>query len=407
MSQHDTNEKGDKTMNRLVFLLILIPLTLSHAQGELPRLTAYVLDVSASMKKHGFNEAKEALINDIKRMTQGDVAFIIPFAENEREIKRIEYDDIMTPNITSVERFIRHQIANGQFTNIDEGIDAAKVKLMEQPREAKRTIILISDGISDPDHYHNAIRLEALAKRIPKGIFSFYFIDLSNNRYPRFPASNIGTFTSFSQPDTALTVLPLRDVSKMQELLAQLSEQRKHSKQNDSEKITEPESKNQDFSRSLSQRYTIIALLIVLALATAILLLLILRGNNKHKPPLFEGVEIETEEEGEKETDKGEQNETLYVKVNNTEKRFGIPVMLTIGSGQNDDFKVHGAIKQELTIMVSDDEGYFKQRTGFGRKEEGNIFGSKSFSLRNGIPVIVKLESEKKTLHRYFESPGR
>ena len=93
-----------------------------------------------------------------------------------------------------MERFIKDQVADGRYTNLDEGIDAARLKLMEEPGEAIRTIVLISDGLSDPDPHHGKVKLEELSSRVPKGKFSFYLIDLSGGSYPGFSEMRLGSF---------------------------------------------------------------------------------------------------------------------------------------------------------------------------------------------------------------------
>jgi len=388
-------------------LMLFMPLASSQAQtqGDAQVLISYVIDVSASMKNHGFNEVLEAVISDITYLKEGDIAYIIPFAENEREIMRVEYEDTKEAKIKAVELFIRNLSANGQFTNLDEGIDAALVKLMDELAKGTRTIILISDCASDPDPYHATIKLDNLSGRIPRGL-RLYLIDLSNSdrRYPGFLSMRIGAFSGFTKPGTDMTIFPLKDAVNLKELLSELRKQAELHKPSKQSPVKSREEPSSEWDYSIFLPYAI-PLIFLILLAIAILLLLKRRAI-KLRPLLFEGAEIDTEEEKETESENSKKINMFYVRVGDVEKRFGPPVMLTVGGSRRDDFVVRGARRRELSLLISEDKQYFWQRKGLMRREKGSIFSSRSFLLMNGTPVSVNLESDEKPLHRYLKQRG-
>ena len=361
-----------------------------------PRITAYVLDSSGSMKKHGFNEAKEALIDKIKHIKRRDVGYVIPFAENDRDFLRVVYEDTLPPRFQAVESFIRNLTADGQYTNFDEGLDKARILLMEESGEGIRNIILISDGLSDPDPHHNEIKLEDLASRVPRGIFSFYIIDLSNNKYPGLSATTIGSFTGYSQSGSSLVVIPLEDAVRLRDLFTELdkgAEENPPSVDENSEQVTE----KQELPVWLS-RYGIPLMLLSLLLIT--FLILKLRKSANLGPVLFEGAEVDT---ADNDAEQKSRNGMVRIKVGDTERSFGAPVMLTVGSRRKDDFTVKGARRRELSVLISDDRQQFTHRQGLIKRARGPIFRSRSFLLSTGTPVVVRLQADASPLHRYLK----
>ena len=376
-------------------VLIGVAVSQDPAQQAEARITAYVLDCSGSMKKHGFPEAKEALMDKVKRIKRGDVNYIIPFAENDRDSLRVVYEDTLTPRFHGVESFIRDLTADGQYTNFDEGLDKAKIVLREEPGAGIRNIILISDGLSDPDPHHNEIKLDDLASRIPSGLFSFYIIDLANNEYPSLSTTTIGDFSGYSQPGSSLVVIPLEDAVRLGELFTELD---KKAEKNPPpvDEISEQILEKQELPVWLL-RYLIPLILLVLFMVA--LLVLRLRKTANLGPVLFEGAEVDTEDNG---AEQKNRNRIVRIKVADTERSFGIPVMLTVGSKRKDNFTVKDARRRELTVLISEDKQVFTHRQGLIRKDRGSIFRSRSFSLRNGTPVLVSLQSDGQALHRYL-----
>ena len=383
--------------------LILAFASSSQTWGELRRYTAYVLDTSGSMTKHGFGEVKDAVLYDIKQIGGRDVGYIVPFAENEGKIMRVERKAKNSSGMASVESFLGSLTADGQYTNLDEGIDAAKLELMQETGEGIRTIVLISDGVSEPDAHHTQVKLEELVRRIPEG-FRFYLVDLANNTYSGFSVRKVGRFSGLYRDDMNVTVFPLDKPSDIGELFRELREQdfgyENTVVENDTESMKHAESQ-WDFSTLKPHAIPLVLLTLVLV---PMILVILKRRTGKHSPPMFERVEIDTEEDEEEpeELEKPEVSDIFYIKVGDVERRFGIPVTLSVGGGKGDDFMVKGAMSKELTIQVDNDGQRFRQRKDLMRSEKGRIFGSRAFSLRNGIPVSVKLESEGKTLHRYL-----
>ena len=373
---------------------VLIPVAVSQDPAQQAEaITAYVLDCSGSMKQHGFAEAKEALIEKVKRIRRREVNYIIPFAENERQVLRVVYEDILPPRLQAVESFIRELTADGQYTNFDEGIDTAKLSLMREPGDASHNIMLLTDGISDPGPHHNEIKLDDLASRVPSGLFSFYIIDLANNEYPGLSTTTIGNFSGYSQPGSSLVVIPLQDAVRLGELFTELDKKAEKSPPV-VDGISEQLPEKQEFP---VWRSSYLVPLILLALILAVLLILRLRKSANLGPILFEGAEVDTEDNDAEQKNK---TRTVCIKVGGTERRFGIPVMLTVGSRKKDNFTVKDARRCELTVLVSEDKQFFRHRKGIIRKDRGSIFRSRSFSLRDGTPVRIDMQSDGQTLHR-------
>jgi hypothetical protein len=149
-------------------------------------------------------------------------------------------------------------------------------------------------------------------------------------------------------------------------------------------------------SQSSRRMIPVIMLIVVLTAGMAFLLR---RRAKRDRPALFEGAVVDTEDT----TRQERRNGMVLVQVGDIQRRFGIPVNVTIGGGRRDDFVVKGARKRELWVHISDDRQVFRHRKGFMRKDRGDIFRNRSFSLSPGIPVSVSLESEWKERHRYLK----
>lgn len=372
-----------------------------YAQEPMPMYIALVLDVSGSMSTHGFDRAKEYVTEQLSKVYQGNISYLIPFAENAREkqIVRMSYEDTKSLKADAIEKQVMSLRADGKYTNFNEGINTAKLKLLEELGEAQRSIVLITDGISDPDPYHNSVNLGELAKRIPKDKFSFYIIDLSNGKYPGFSTKAIGKYLGYSDPGNNLTVFPVNEAGKIKGLLSELGTQKQVKPDTD-------ESNKQE--KEINWRKLLA--IAIFGIVSIIIMALILADDRKRdrqqklgKPILFEGAEVSPPASEEKETDtpKRKEPKMVYIKVGDTENRFGVPVKLTIGGGKSDDFRVDGALDHELAIYVAGDRQGFIHKKGVIGKDKGQIYGSRSFSLKNGVSVSVKLESEKKASGRY------
>jgi len=219
----------------LFCFVLLAPMLLAHivfAAGadESASYIAYVIDVSGSMRAHGFERAKQELVASIQALPDGTRFWIIPFSENEMTPFSGELTE---PNRAAVlaraEAFVnslqtggRRGDSYGHFTNIDEGINAGKLELLQQPGPGKRSVVMISDGISDPDAYHEPVNIQELGKRIPDSI-SLYLIDLTGEGGHLPPAwkTSVGSVQGFQVPGSTILLLPCRaeDLTQMLEEL--------------------------------------------------------------------------------------------------------------------------------------------------------------------------------------------
>jgi len=111
---------------------------------------------------------------------------------------------------------------------------------------------------------------------------------------------------------------------------------------------------------------------------------------------LFQGEEIGNPEPEQR-------NGMVNIQVGEAERRFGIPVKLRIGGGRGDDFKVNGARRHELTLVIKDGRERFRHRKGMFGRLTGAIYRSQSFTLKNGTRVTVRLGNHDSSLHRYLK----
>jgi hypothetical protein len=363
-------------------IAIALLASVSYAQTEMPCFIAYPIDTSGSMADYSFDKVKEALVGDIGQISEGDINYIIPFAENELAVKRITYDDT-DPGMQDAKSFINNLSATGQFTHLEEGCDSAVLALLDEPGEAVRVIILISDGISDPGPNHKRIQLEELSSRIPAGI-KFYLVDPSEGEYPGFHEEDIGGFTAYTKPGLNLTVFPVS--SRLPELFSVLrAASRPSIPEATPEQEVTPESKHR--SRSM-------ILFAVMGIGLLVVLGRLLRR------VIFRGKASDDSEETREGRD---QIRMLSVRAGDIQRRFPAPVTFTVGGGKRDDIQVQGAMNRELTVRAEDDTCSYIQKAGLGKKDEGRIFRAQEFSLSIGTLVSVSLESDKERLHRYVK----
>lgn len=218
-------------MKKILSSIIIIFLIGTLAWGdEGPFYIAFVFDVSGSMRKHGFNRAKEELVEYLRSLPEGTHFWIIPFSENEieafeGELTKTNRDAVLK----EAESFIEGLEAGGKkgysygfFTNIDEGVDAGKLAVLQQPGPGRRSVVLISDGISEPDAYHRPVDVQKLAKKIPDSVH-LYLIDLAGDggQLPASWKTSIGSVKGFQAPQSTVVLIPVA-ADNLKEMLSQL-----------------------------------------------------------------------------------------------------------------------------------------------------------------------------------------
>lgn len=149
-------------------------------------ITMLALDTSGSMKTHGFEEAKAAILKTLEDI-EGPV-LIVGFDVNDYEIWRGTIsDNNRHSSIKSISQKLNLLSPSGQYTHIEEAIDCGKVFLLSTEGNGPRKLIIFSDGINqrgrDVDRYHKPVNLSQVAESIvPQSLgFSVYFIGLSSD----------------------------------------------------------------------------------------------------------------------------------------------------------------------------------------------------------------------------------
>lgn len=339
---------------------------------------AHIVDTSGSMAYYGFHNCKQAILDTLRGIGRRDIHYLIPFAENDGAIKRVTYRD--KSRFWSVENYMQRLRADGQYTNYDEGVESGCLALSQEPWWLSRTIILTTDCQSDPDKHHTWFSIEQLSRRVPNE-FRFYIIDVSNRRYPGLSAKRIGKFVGYTRPGRNFVVFPIQSY-RLRELLPELTSRR----------FSLPSLPS--LPSPPWYPYSLYALAVVVAGAVTFLIILLRRRAGRDD--LFEGEEI-AEDEPE------QRNGLVHVKIgDDVERRFTAPVKLTIGSRRHDDFKVRGARRREISLHISEGKELFRHRQGMFRKLKGPIYRLRSFTLKNGVNVVVRLGADE-PLHRYLK----
>lgn len=153
----------------------------------------YWLDTSGSMAKHGFEDAKKVLINEVENAKQGDVLIVGAFDSNEYVVGRLAVGE--DDSIDAKQELIRKIIslkATGKWTHIDEALDRSKAMLLEERATGDRKIVLITDGVSDPATDHQKIDLTGIAEKIPHELgWSIFLVGLPEDLEGLFQSSEI------------------------------------------------------------------------------------------------------------------------------------------------------------------------------------------------------------------------
>ena len=344
---------------------------------------AVALDVSGSMRPH-FREAQDALLELLGSLRPCDRFHVIPFSETKLDgLSRELTADNRAAVLVEAEAFIRglrpggrKGDAYGHWTNLDEGVDAATLALLQEDDQRKGMIVLISDGLSDPDPQHRPVDLAELGRRIPQGAVSLYLVDLSGREIPGLEQSQIGPFDVGRLANTPVIVIPLRRVDDLRQLLHELErEGRTAEAQATPEAPAGSVDEAPPAPRPLRPRLVwLLPLLIAVAVGVALL-----RRRRRETLP---------------------RPRRLLIQMDGQERRYGLPVTLTIGGGEGDDVRVRGARDGELRLSVgAQGNGDFRLNG-----DRGGLFGTRQFTLSTGTIVEARVESAAsaaRPTHRY------
>lgn len=168
---------------RSIFLLVIL-VALSLPFVAVAGVTLMWVDTSGSMSKNGrFKSARDVLIREIEEAKPGDVLYTGHFDTNDYLIGRLAVDE--SGSKEEKERIInkvRTLSAKGLWTNLDEPLQGSKAILLEERSPGKRTIIILSDGLSDPSPDHQPVDLAKIAEMVPQDLgWSVYLIGLSED----------------------------------------------------------------------------------------------------------------------------------------------------------------------------------------------------------------------------------
>jgi hypothetical protein len=134
------------------------------------------------MKYHGFEAAKNVLIEHINATKQGEVIYVIAFHTNDYLLGRLAVGENSNKDREALINRVKELKADGKYTNIDEPLQAAKALLLEERASGKRRIVVLSDGISDPSPDHEKVDLKTIAEIIPQELgWSVYVVGLPDD----------------------------------------------------------------------------------------------------------------------------------------------------------------------------------------------------------------------------------
>jgi len=215
----------------IIVAIIILVVTQIVYSDEGSSYIAFPFDVSGSMKKHGFDKAKEQVIEYMYTLPAGTCFWIIPFSENDMPGYEAELTETnRDATLKEAENFIGNLKVGGNrgetygfHTNLDEGIDAGKLAVIQQPGAGKRSIVLIADGISEPDAHHNTVNIQELAKKVPDSV-NLYLLDLAigDEQLPAEWRKSVGSIQGFQVPQSTVILVPVH-AADLKDTLNQLS----------------------------------------------------------------------------------------------------------------------------------------------------------------------------------------
>lgn len=341
---------------------------------------AIAIDVSGSTRMHGFDQAREAVIDLLGKLRPCDTFSIIPFAEAKLDLRRWELTaETRDRALGEAAAFVRSLRPGGRkgdryghWTNLDEGLDAAMLALLREERTARGVVVLITDGISDPDPNHRPVDLDELARRIPSGPFSLYLIDLSGANVAGLDRAQLSEFAASVKPGRPLVIVPLEAAGMLLDPLSRVEEEER--------RPPRPEPARPGVA--------LLGVAVAIGITLGVAAFLWRRQWGSH---------------GEA-TGGRRPRRLLVVRANGNERRFGLPVSVTIGGAESDTICVRGARPRELQLEISGGgTGDFRQSG-----HRGGLYGSRAFTLSNGVSVVARIErlGLGHPGHRYFLGQG-
>lgn len=329
------------------------------------------LDVSGSMRANGFPEAQEALIVLLRELRPCDSFTIIPFSET----KLPDHGGELTAEnrervLREAEAFVRTLRPGGRkgdsyghWTNLDEGADAVTLALLRQTSALRGVGVLITDGISDPDPIHPPVDLSNLAERLPKGDFSFYMIDISGAEVHGLEPADLGGTPAWAKLGTPLVVVPLEGVARLLPILREMEDRERKT----ASALQPPPDAIPAESRNWPWALGVISVVI----GAAFIAVLALRQRGRAGAAATQT------------------RRRVVVALGEEERRFEIPIRVTIGGAESDTIRVPRAKPAELVLRVAKDgTGDFRQGN-----ERGGLYGGRSFALSVGAQVSVRIEA--------------
>lgn len=160
--------------------LVVLAFFLGGAVNAGAEVTVFFLDTSGSMRGHGFEEAKEALIHRVEAAEPGDVLYVGRFDVSEALVGRLAVAEHGSEQEKQalIDR-IEDLEANGEWTNLDLPVKAGKALLLEERAPGTRRIVILSDGLSDPAPGFEPVDLATMAEILPQRLgVSLYLIGL-------------------------------------------------------------------------------------------------------------------------------------------------------------------------------------------------------------------------------------
>ncbi|GEM_PF-2851367 len=351
-------------MHRIAAIAALF---VSVVVGQPHDLTAIVVDVTGSMHDHDFPAIQEQVCGRIATFSPGTVLFVIPFAEDALDVFRVKLDaDSFESRVAEAQRYVKGLRAGGSkrgfpygnHTNIDEGIDAAVLALAGEQSDGRKQILLISDGISQPDTFHKPVKLEDLALKAKKLGVDLVMLDVSGTPVPDIEPELHEGFKIYRFPTPNLQVITPDGPSQWQLVWPVLDSVR-------GAKAKTPS------SRPVRWWYALVA-------AAALALIIWLLAGRKARPQVAAAV-----------------RKLLCVSVNKgREQQYDLPQVVTVGGDPDDTLKIATAKPKELTLTADDQGGCRFRLKKDDRDEAGVVYGSREFRLACGAPVAVRVQSQ-------------
>lgn len=282
-NQFSGEEVADMT-RRGKSIVIMVLVVFMFPFEALAAVTLMWLDTSGSMNKGGrFESARDVLIREIRESKPGDVLYIGNFDTNDYLIGRLAVDE--SGSNEEKEKLInkvRSLRAKGQWTNLDEPLQASKATLLEERTPGNRKIVILSDGLSDPSPDHQVVDLEKVAEIVPQSLgWSLYLIGLSEDIEGLFQAKSSESQLTVNQQYPHVKGIPLKDFTH-----AKIENAVETVKKDSMEVVTNSEPTSEQAALKPRRAPWALILSAFALAAVSVPLLLVHRSKNQQKLPL-------------------------------------------------------------------------------------------------------------------------